>query len=50
MDTLVITGGSETMTTVSRYNDQGWLEDLPDLNIGRQYHACTGYTSDGRII
>ena len=39
------------MTTVSRYDVlSGWLEDLPELNIGRYYHACAGYTSGGRKV
>ena len=49
-DTVVLTGGSDTRTTVSRYNDKEWLENLPDLNIGRFRHACAGYTSGGRKV
>ena len=38
----------KTLTTVSMYNEQGWLYDLAPLNIGRYGHACTAfYTSDG---
>ena len=47
---MVIAGGSETQTTVSRYNAGGWVEDLPSLNLGRYYHACAGYTSGGRRV
>ena len=50
LDTVVITGGRETQTTVSRYNDQEWVEDLPGLSSGRYMHACAGYTSGGRRV
>ena len=46
-DTVVITGGYYTMTTVSVYGLQGWLEDLSSLNIGRREHACTSFVSNG---
>ena len=49
-DTLVITGGGYTETTVSVYSDQGWQEDLPDLINGRYWHACAGYTSGGKRV
>jgi len=45
-DVFIITGGSYTMTTVSRYNMIGWVEDLPSLNHrGRMGHACGHYYS-----
>ena len=50
LDTLVITGGGDSLTTVSRYNVGGWLEDLPGLITGRHWHACAGYTSGGRKV
>ena len=34
-DTVIITGGSFTKTTVSVYNVEGWQYDLPPLNTGR---------------
>ena len=50
-DTVVITGGgTDTMTTVSVYNVQGWLEDLPELTTGRSDHACAAYTSGTRRV
>ena len=49
-DTVVLTGGANTLNTVALYNDKGWVEDFPDLSIGRQGHACAGYTSDGRRV
>ena len=30
------------MKTVSVNNEEGWMEDLSDLNYARKYHAC-GY-------
>ena len=50
MDTVVITGGYHTDTTVVVYSVQGWLEDLPSLNIGRWNHACTSYMSGARRV
>ena len=49
-NTVVITGGHNTRTSVSRYNDQGWIEDLPSLITGRYGHACAGYTSEGNRV
>ena len=49
-DTVVITGGKNTLTTVSVYNDQGWVEDLPELITGRRDHACTSFMSGGRRV
>ena len=28
---------------VSVYNVDGWVEDLPKLNMGRYYHGCGHY-------
>ena len=49
-DTVVITGGWWTQTTVSRYSVRGWQEDLPGLITGRRNHACAGYMSGGRRV
>jgi len=53
-DTFIITGGEYTGTTVatvSRYNKNGWMEDLPSLNTGRRDHACGSYlNNDGNRI
>ena len=38
------------MTTVSLYGVQGWLEDLPSLNTGRSWHACTSFKSGGSRV
>ena len=34
------------LARVTRYNLKGWMEDLPQLNIGRRYHACAGFQSE----
>ena len=49
-DTVVVTGGINTMITVAVYSVQGWQEDLSSLNIGRYYHACTSYMSGGKRV
>ena len=36
--------------TVSRYGSDGWLEDLPSLNVGRAYHGCGSYVSDRDLV
>ena len=48
--TVVITGGGYTLTIASVYDIQGWREDLQPLNIGRYYHACTSYMSEGSRV
>ena len=42
-DTFITTGGSYSPQTVSRYDQLGFLEDLPSLNVGRKNHACGTY-------
>ena len=35
----------------SRYSIDSWLEDLDDLNIARQEHACGWYTdTEGKTV
>ena len=48
--TVAITGGVYTMTTVSVYGLQGWMEDLQPLNTGRYWHACSHYMSGGTRV
>ena len=40
---MLITGGQDTRTTVSQYNETGWQRDLPGLQQGRQFHGCSSY-------
>ena len=44
-DWVVVTGGTWDGRTVSVYNVNGWVEDLPGLNQGRDEHGC-GYYFD----
>ena len=43
---FILTGGEDTRTTVSRYSTSGWMEDLPELNEGRQEHGCGYFYND----
>ena len=49
-DTVVVTGGLNTHTTVTVYSVQGWKENLPSLNTGRDLHACTSYMTGGKRV
>ena len=49
-DTVVVTGGTQPRTSVVRYGQQGWLEDLPGLLTGRYLHACSSFVSSGRLV
>ena len=48
-DRVIITGG-HSHTTVSVYDENGWHEDLPNLNEGRWGHACTSFVSRGEKV
>ena len=44
-------GGNDSLTRVSRYNRKlGWVEDLPELKIGREDHGCASYTKDDEKV
>ena len=52
-ESYVLTGGKmwtrgswRTQSKVSSYSPTGWTHDLPDLNIPRDHHACSFYTTD----
>merc|ERR1712198_569486 len=45
-DQVIVTGGISALTTVSVYNDNGWVKDLAPLKSARQGHSCGHYTSD----
>jgi len=47
---VVITGGDSTLTTVSRYEESGWVSDMPSLNQGRVHHGCTAFMSGGQQV
>ena len=40
---VVLTGGFGNRRDVSVYSMSGFVRNLPDLNVGRQYHACARY-------
>ena len=45
-DTFVLIGGAwESQTKVSRYNIDGWVEDLADLSTPRYQHGCGHFTN-----
>ena len=47
--TFLLTGGIYSREIVSRYNINGWLEDLDNLNTGRYSHGCTQYTNNDGV-
>ena len=47
---VVVTGGTYTLNTVSRYDRTGWVEDLANLTEGRYRHGCAGYMKDGELV
>ena len=49
-DTVLVTGGLFSSSSVTRYGQQGWLEDLPTLITGRYSHACSSFMSSGRLV
>ena len=49
-DAVIITGGYETKNIVSRYSKDGWVKDLPRLNVGRWQHGCSQYLSGGEQV
>merc|ERR1719378_1043471 len=50
-DYLIITGGGNpSVTTVSKYNKNGWVMDLTSMNTGRRFHACGHYYSEANEL
>lgn len=48
---MLLTGGHWTMNKVSRYRrDQGWVEDLPDLTVGRMSHGCAAFSKENEQV
>jgi len=43
-ESVILTGGVETLETVSRYGVSGWLENMPSLTQGRESHGCGAYS------
>ena len=42
-NSYIITGGDYSYATVSKYNINGGIEYLPNLNYGREQHGCGTY-------
>ena len=42
----VITGGPDSKKKVTRYTRTGDTKTMPELNIGRYYHACEKFVND----
>ena len=49
-DTTLVIGGNFTERTVSRYNRNGWLEDLPPINHGRRSHSCSNFVKNSEKV
>ena len=51
-DVYFITGNnnSKFSKSVTVYDAGGWFQDLPELNIGRRNHACSGYYNDKKFV
>ena len=50
-DYVLITGGSDTKTYVTKYDVNGWVENLPGLNTGRRAHGCSYfYDNDNKLV
>ena len=47
---MVVTGGYYTNKTVSVYDIEGWVKDLPDLNNPRYGHGCGQYVKANKKI
>ena len=48
---VIITGGSYSLTKVTSYRMNGESTSLPDLNTGRDLHACGRFTnSEGATV
>jgi len=47
---VVITGGNNSMSTVSSYDMYGWMMDLPNLNTGRGFHGCGHYLNEAKEL
>merc|ERR1712110_162339 len=49
-DHVVLTGGEDTLTRVSRYEESGWVRNMPSLNQGRAGHGCTAFFIRGQQV
>ena len=51
-NSVIITGGWRLgwRETVDRYNEEGFVESLPNLNHARMNHGCAGYYNDNNKL
>ena len=42
---VILTGGQYTMSKVTVYNNEGFVDDWPELNTGRNNHGCGHYVN-----
>ena len=53
---VIMTGGwplpeaDEASSEATVYNEQGWVEDLPNMNTGRWMHACGHYVNTNNQV
>ena len=51
MDDEIILSGLDDKKKVSKYNEDGFVSDLPNMNEGRINHGCSKYVnSDNKIV
>ena len=43
---MVLTGGYHTLKKAHRYNENGFLEALPNLNKESVFHSCASYINN----
>ena len=51
-DHVLITGGEDGFSSrsVQKYNEQGWIRDLPQMQQGRKHHGCGYYINDNNDL
>ena len=47
---VVLTGGFGNRKEATVYDINGFVQDLPLLNIGRQYHACSSFVQGSNTV
>ena len=48
---VILTGGANTMSKVTVYNDEGFVADWPELKTGRFDHGCGHYiNTDNKVV
>ena len=49
-DAILVIGGNFTEKIVSKYNRNGWVEDLPSINDGRRSHSCSNFVRNSERV